>query len=137
MPLYQSHGVASPKFIELAGEAAEGIYLPTGKILVADLLPDTDPQKKILMEYKKNFEETYGQSVSGFGGYAYDAMMMLERALPGTNGDLKKLRDNIENIKGLVGISGTFNFTPEDHNGLAPDAFVMVKIENGTWKLVE
>ncbi len=137
MPLYQSHGVASPKFIELAGEAAEGIYLPTGKILVADLLPDTDPQKKILMEYQKNFEETYGQSVSGFGGYAYDAMMMLERALPGTNGDLKKLRDNIENIKGLVGISGTFNFTPEDHNGLAPDAFVMVKIENGTWKLVE
>ena len=38
IPLYQSHGVASPKFIELAGDAAEGIILPTGKILVTELL---------------------------------------------------------------------------------------------------
>ncbi len=45
IPLYQSHGVASPKFLELAGDAAEGIFLPTGKILVAQQLPDTDPQK--------------------------------------------------------------------------------------------
>ena len=137
VPLYQSHGVASPKFIELAGEAADGIYLPTGKILIADLLPDSDPQKKVLMEYIKQFESKYEQPVSGFGGYAYDAMMILNEALPGTDGDLAKLRDNIENIEGLIGVSGTFNFSPEDHNGLGSDAFVMVKIENGTWKLVE
>ena len=49
----------------------------------------------------------------------------------------QKIRDAIENLKGLVGVSGVFNFSPEDHNGLGPDAFVMVRIENGTWKLVE
>ena len=46
IPLYQSHGVASPKFIELAGEAADGIILPTGKILVTGLLAADDPRKK-------------------------------------------------------------------------------------------
>ncbi len=137
VPLYQSHGVASPKFIELAGDAAEGIFLPTGKILVAELLPDTDIQKSVLMEYINAYESKFNQSVSGFGGYAYDAMMMLKQALPGTHGDKEKLRENLENIEGLVGVSGTFNFSPADHNGLGPDAFVMVRIENGEWKLID
>jgi len=137
IPLYQSHGVASPRFIDLAGDAAEGIFLPTGKILVADLLPDTDVQKSFLLDYIQAYESKFNQPVSGFGGYAYDAMMMLKEALPGTNGDKEKLRDNLENIQGLIGVSGVFNFSPTDHNGLGPDAFVMVRIENGTWKLVE
>jgi branched-chain amino acid transport system substrate-binding protein len=137
IPLYQSHGVASPKFIELAGDSAEGIFLPTGKILVAGLLPEDDAQKTVLMEYINEYESKYNLAVSGFGGYAYDAMMMLKQALPGTNGDKEKLRDNLENIQGMVGISGTFNFSPMDHNGLAEDAFVMVQIENGIWKLIE
>ena len=45
LPLYQSHGVASKSFIELAGEAADGVRLPAAAILVADKLPDSDPQK--------------------------------------------------------------------------------------------
>jgi len=75
--------------------------------------------------------------VSGFGGYAYDAIRMLAAALPGTDGNKEKLRDHLEQLKGLVGISGVFNFSPTDHNGLGPDAFVMVKIEKGGWKLLE
>lgn len=137
IPLYQSHGVASPKFIELAGQAAENIILPTGKILVADLLPDGDPQKNLLLDYITTFKKTYDQPESGFGGYAYDAVRLIAKALEGTDGDKKKIRDNLENIKGFVGISGTFNFTPEDHNGLGSDAFVMVQIKNGSWKLLD
>ncbi|MGB5987893.1 MAG: ABC transporter substrate-binding protein [Desulfobacterales bacterium] len=137
IPLYQSHGVASPKFIELAGDAAEGIILPTGKILVADLLPDSDPQKALLTEYAAEYTKLYNQAPSGFGGYAFDAMQILAKTLPGTDGDAEKLRANIENLTGHVGVSGTFNFSPDDHNGLAPDAFVMVRIKNGTWELLE
>ncbi|MFP4030000.1 MAG: hypothetical protein ACLFTV_00370 [Desulfococcaceae bacterium] len=137
MPLYQSHGVASPKFIELAGDAANGILLPTGKILVADLLSDEDPQKAVLTEYIQKYNERYEMSVSGFGGYAYDAMKILAQALPGTDGDKAKLRDNIEKVSGLVGVSGVFTFSPQDHNGLGPDAFVMVRIEDGKWVLVD
>jgi len=137
IPLYQSHGVASPKFVELAGDAAEGILLPTGKILVAQQLPDKDPQKAVLLNYIEQFEKRFQMPVSGFGGYAYDAIRMLAAALPGTDGNKEKLRDHLEQLKGLVGISGVFNFSPTDHNGLGPDAFVMVKIEKGGWKLLE
>jgi len=137
IPLYQSHGVASPKFIELAGKAAEDILLPTGKILVADLLPESDPQKRVLTDYIKGYENRYDTSVSGFGGYAYDAVNLLAKALEGTGGDRGQIRKNLENIKGHVGVSGVFNFTPADHNGLDPDAFVMVRIKNGTWTLVK
>jgi len=136
IPLYQSHGVASPKFLELAGDAAEGIILPTGKILVVQQLPDTDPQKAVLLKYIEQYDKRNQLPVSGFGGYAYDAMQLLATALPGTDGNKEKVRDNLEKLKGIVGVSGTFNFSPQDHNGLGPDAFVMVQIQKGTWKLL-
>ncbi|MFZ7125589.1 MAG: ABC transporter substrate-binding protein [Desulfobacterales bacterium] len=137
LPLYQSHGVASAKFIELAGEAAEGLLLPAGKILVHDLLPEGDPQKAVLAGYVKDYEARFSTPVSGFGGYAYDGVHLLKLALPGTDGNPKAIRDNLENIKGYVGVSGVFNFSSEEHNGLGPDAFVMVSILNGGWTLAE
>ncbi len=137
VPIYQSHGVASPKFIELAGDAAENMLLPTGKILVADLLPDDDPQKAVLTKYIKDFTDKYKMPVSGFGGYAYDALHLIATALKGSNGDRQKIRDALEKVNGFVGVTGTFNFTPEDHNGLGEDAFVMVRIKNGKWELVK
>lgn len=136
IPLYQSHGVASPKFIELAGDAANGNILPTGKILVTALLPDGDPQKPVLAEYEKRYQAAYNQPVSGFGGYAYDAMTIVANALKGTGGDRQKLRDNIEKTTGLVGVTGTFTFTASEHNGLGDDAFVMVRIKDGKWELL-
>ncbi|MGM0451896.1 MAG: ABC transporter substrate-binding protein [Thermodesulfobacteriota bacterium] len=136
IPLYQSHGVASPKFIKLAGDAAEGIYLPTGKILVADLLPEDDPQKQVLLDYINAYESKYDETVSGFGGYAYDAVHLLAKAMEGAEGDKAAIRDNLEAIDHHEGISGVFDFSATDHNGLDPSAFVMVRIKDGTWKLV-
>jgi branched-chain amino acid transport system substrate-binding protein len=34
-------------------------------------------------------------------------------------------------------VSGVFNMSKDDHNGLTPEAFVMVKIEGGEFKLVD
>ena len=75
MPLYQSHGVASKSFIELAGPAAEGVRLPAAALLVGDKLPDSDPQKKVVVDYKKTYESTAKQPVSTFGGHAYDGLL--------------------------------------------------------------
>lgn len=136
VPLYQSHGVASPKFIELAGDASEGVLLPTGKILVAEQLPAADPQKAVLSGYIQEYEKRFQVPVSGFGGYAYDAMQMLAKALPGTGGDKAKVRDALEKITGHVGVSGVFTMSPKDHNGLGEDAFVMVEVNKGAWKLL-
>lgn len=137
VPLYNSHGVASPRFIDLAGDSAEGILLPTGRILVADLLPEDDPQKKVLQDYISAYEARYGETASSFGGYAFDGVNLLAEAMKGTGFDRNKIRDNLENTKDFVGISGTFTFSETDHNGLSPDAFVMVRIKNGTWTLVD
>lgn len=137
MPLYQSHGVASPKFIELAGEAAEGIILPTGKILVTGLLADDDVQKKILEDYQVDYKAKHKGNVSGFGGYAFDAVNILAQALKGSDGDKNKIRQALESMKNYVGATGEFNFSAQDHNGLSPSAFVMVEIKDGTWKLIQ
>ncbi len=136
IPLIQSHGVASPKYIEYAGDAANGNVLPTGKILVLDQLGGSDPQGPVLLEYKTKYEETFNSPVSGFGGYAWDAMGIIANALKEAGADRAKLRDSIEKTTGYVGVSGIFNLTAEDHNGLTKDAFVMVIIENGTWKIL-
>jgi branched-chain amino acid transport system substrate-binding protein len=137
VPLIQSHGAASKKFIEYAGDAAEGIILPAGKIAVYKDLPDSDPQKAVIKNYVEKYEAKFKAPVSGFGGYAYDAFNMLALALGQGGSDTAKVRQELENIKNFPGVSGMFNMSPEDHNGLGPDAFVMVKIEHGNWKLVE
>ncbi len=137
IPLFQSHGVASPKFIELAGDAANGIILPTGKILVAKDISDRDPQKPVLLKYIKDYESRYKTHVSGFGGYAYDGLNLLAMAMGKAGADRSKIRDELERIKGYKGISGVFNFSPSDHNGLTMDAFVLVKIADGKWKIIK
>ncbi len=136
LPVYESHGVASKKFIELAGDAANGIRLPAAALIVADQLPADDPQKKVLLSYKKKFEEKYGP-VSTFGGHAYDALFITVDAVKraGTI-DRAKIRDEIEKTKGFVGTGGIFNMSPTDHLGLSLDAFKMIEIENGNWKLL-
>jgi len=137
MPLVQSHGAASQKFIELAGDAADGILLPAGKLVIYKLLPDSDPQKAVCKKYDEEFQAKYNKPASSFGGYAYDAMGMLVIALEKAGADRDKIREAVEQTKGYVGVSGVFNMSPQDHNGLTPDAFVIVKIEKGAFVLAD
>ncbi len=139
IPLFQSHGVASPKFIEIAGDAANGIILPAGKIIVTDQLPKSDPQRKVLLNYKKLYEDAFdGSEVSSFGGHAWDAMAMITEALKVSGADKAKLRDEIEKTTNYIGIHGIFNMSPEDHNGLNKEtAFLLLKIEDGKFVIIE
>ena len=137
LPLYQSHGVASKTFIDLAGDAAEGVRLPAAALVIAEQLPDTDSQKPVLLAYKKQYEAKYGP-VSTFGGHAYDGLMIAVEAIQRAGGtDRAKVRDEIEKTQGFIGTAGVFNMTPDDHMGLNLDAFKMVEIHNGSWKIVE
>jgi branched-chain amino acid transport system substrate-binding protein len=137
-PLYQSHGVASKSFIELAGQAAEGVRLPAAALLVADKLPENDPQKKVVTEYKQAYESATKQPVSTFGGHAYDGLFILVEAMKRANStDPKKVRDEIEKTKGFVGTGGIVNMSPTDHLGLDLSAFRMLEIRGGDWSLVQ
>ncbi len=137
LPLYQSHGVASKSFIDLAGPAAEGVRLPAAAMLVAEQLPDDDPQKKVVLDYKATYESTQKQPVSTFGGHAYDGLMLLVRAIEKAGStDGVKVRDALRATKGFVGTGGVVNMSPTDHMGLDLSAFRMLEIRNGTWKLL-
>jgi len=137
LPLYQSHGVASKKFIELAGDAAEGVRLPAAALLVADQLPDSDPQKPVLLAYKKKFEAKYGP-VSTFGGHAYDGLhIALEAIERAESTDKAKVRDEIEKTRGFIGTGGIYNMSPRDHLGLSLKAFKMLEIKDGNWTIVK
>ena len=137
IPLYNSHGVASQKFIELSGDAAEGTFLPAGKLLVVDQLAADDPQRKLLSEYKTSYESKFGGSVNTFGGHAFDAFKIAVMALENADKNGTAVRDEIEKITGFVGTGGIFNFSADDHNGLNKDGFVMVEISGGDWKMAE
>jgi len=139
LPFYQSHGVASDGFIELAGaEAAEGVRLPGTALLVADLLAADDPQKPVVDAYKAMFEEKTGTPVGTFGGYAHDAFMIMTDAITRAgSAEPAAIRDAIEATSGLAGTTGIYTFTPEDHLGLDLSAFRMLQIKGGEWALVE
>jgi branched-chain amino acid transport system substrate-binding protein len=137
IPLYMSHGVSSKKFIELAGEGAEGIILPSGKVIVADQLPKSDPQKKALLNYVNKYRENYKVEGDHFGGHAFDAVMLLKSAMERGGFSPAAIRDQLEKTKNFAGIGGTFTYSPQDHAGLTSDAFVMVQVVKGDWKLIK
>ncbi len=137
-PLYMSHGVASKKFIELAGQAAEGLFLPAGRLAIIDQVPNDHPQKGVLANYRKEYEARFKIPVSSFGGYAHDAIMMIVKAIEtGKSAKPADIRNNLEKITGFVGTSGIYNYSATNHNGLDESAFEMVVIEKGDWKRVK
>lgn len=137
IPLYQSHGVASKKYIELAGnENAEGVLLPAGKLAIFDKLKKSDPQLKLLKDYDQAYRKSFNVEASTFGGYAYDSFLMITEALK-TGFSSEQIRDGLEGIKKLVSISGIYNMSPTDHNGLDLNAFEMVKIVKGDWEIAK
>jgi branched-chain amino acid transport system substrate-binding protein len=138
VPLYESHGVASKSYIDLAGPAAEGVRLPAAALLVAEKLPDNDPQKPVVVAYKQAYEKATGQPVSTFGGHSYDGLFILVDAIKRAgNADPKKIRDEIEKTKGFIGTGGIVNMSPTDHLGLDLSAFRMLEIKNGDWQLAQ
>ncbi|MBN2739761.1 MAG: ABC transporter substrate-binding protein [Rhodobacteraceae bacterium] len=138
LPLYESHGVASDGFIKLAGAAAaEGVRLPGTALLVAAILPDSDPQKPVVTAYKAAYEAKYGETVSTFGGYAHDAVDLMTNAMKTGGSDPAAIRDALEATQGYVGTTGIYSFSPEDHLGLDLSAFKMLEIRDGGWTLID
>ena len=137
IPLYMSHGVSSKKFIDLAGDAAEGIRLPSGKVLVADVLPNSDSQKKSLVSFVKDYQNHYKVEGDHFGGHAWDAVMLLKGAIERGGDTPSSIRDQLEKTKNFFGIGGTFIYSPQDHAGLGKDAFVLVEVKNKDWVIVK
>ena len=137
VPLFQSHGFGNIKYVEAGGAAAEGIIFPAGRLLVAEELPDSHPQKALLIKYKNDYEiRCLGEECSTFGGHAFDALTILVAGIKKAGVvDKEKVRDAIENLQGVAGTAGVFNFSPEDHNGLDINSFEMLTVKDGKFAI--
>ena len=137
--LVQSHGVASKKFIELTGEASEGVIVASPPVVVASLLEDSNPIKKIALDYIKDYEGKYNAPVSTFGGYAYDALNLVVNAIKtGKSAEPKAIRDALEMTTNYAGLNGIFNITKKDHLGLDLDSGIkMLVIKNKEWAIAK
>jgi branched-chain amino acid transport system substrate-binding protein len=135
--LYHTHGSCSKQFVEGAGAAAEGVRLPCAALVVADQLPEDDPQKAVTTAYAATYRAAYGEDVSTFGGHAYDALFLLiDAAERAGSTDPAAVRQALEQTDGFVGADGIFTLSPDDHVGLGPESFKMIEVSNGEWTLL-
>ncbi len=116
------------------------------QVLVAAQLPDSNPIKKVAMDYTAKYEAAHGKgSTSTFGAHAWDAGILLQNAVPvalkkakpGTKEFRAALRDALEGLKNVTVSHGVVNMSPTDHLGFDQRARVMVEIKNGTWQLIK
>lgn len=114
--------------------------MPSTKLLVADELPDSDPQKAVIQEFIRLYtEKGYAKQfpINTHSGYAWDAIMLLAEAIKTSGTEAKALRQAIENTSNHVGVSGIFNISVEDHNGLGTDSMVIVEVRDGEFRLAD
>ncbi|NMG50841.1 ABC transporter substrate-binding protein [Azoarcus communis] len=143
--IYQTHGAIGRDVLRVGGKALEGGIFVTGPIIVGDQLPDSHPLKASIKEYVTAYEGKYGAgSLGPQGGHLWDAYALIAAAVPaakakaqpGTAEFRAALRDAIEGSKDVVGVHGVFNMSPTDHFGHDERARVLVKVENGAYKLM-
>jgi len=145
-PIYHNHGVINRDFLRVGGKNIEHAMAPTGPVMIAEQLPDSNPIKKVALEFTKLYEAVYGAgSRNAFAAYSYDAYLRLAQAVPvalktakpGTLEFRAALRTALENSKEVVGTHAVYNTTPADHNGVDRRSRVLVEASNGEWKLVK
>ncbi len=144
--IYHNHGTVNREFIKVGGKAVENAIAPTGPLIVPEELPASNATKAVALDFTTRYESSFGAgSRNAFAGYSHDAVMILgaaipeamKKAKPGTPEFRAALRDALENVKNVVGTHGVYSPTAANHNGLDERARVLVRVENGTWRLMK
>jgi branched-chain amino acid transport system substrate-binding protein len=140
--VFQTHAAATRDLMRIGGKDVEGTYVVSGPAVVGELLPDSHPSKPLALDFVGKYEKAYGAgSRNQFAGHAYDALIVLEKAVPvalktakpGTKEFRAALRDAIENMGRTVFAHGIMNWTKEDHWGYTTKTGVVLKVVNGDW----
>jgi len=141
-PVYGQHGLINPDFVRVVGAAGQGALMPTGPVIVAEQLPDEYPTKKIALDFRNVYQKVNNAPTSdAYSAYSFDGWLVFANAAarakgePGTPEFRQSLRDAIASTKEVVGTHGVYNFKPGDLYGVDERARVIVKLDNGQWKL--
>ncbi len=143
--LYGTHALINPDFIRVGGQAVEGVICPTGPVVVAEQLPDSNPTKKVSLAFRDAYQKANNAPTSdAFSAYSFDAWLVLldsaKRALakaqPGTAEFREAFKDAMLSTKEVIGTHGVYNFKPGGFFGVDERARVLVQLEHGKWKLI-
>ena len=144
--LYGTHALINPDFVRVGGAAVEGVICPTGPVVVAEQLPDSNVTKKVSLAFRDVYQKTNNApTTDAFSAYSFDGWLVLidaaKRALakaqPGTPEFRQAFKEAMVTTKEVVGTHGVYNFKPNEYFGVDERARVMVKLEQGKWKLVQ
>ena len=144
-PIYGTHALINPDFIRVGGAAVEGVLAPTGPVIVAEQLPDSNPVKKVGLEFRAaHLKANNVASTDAFSAYSFDGWLVFAAAAkrvlastsPGTPAFRSALRDELYRTKDVVGCHGVYNYGPSSNSGVDERARVIVTLEKGQWKLL-
>jgi branched-chain amino acid transport system substrate-binding protein len=142
--IYQTHAAATKDLMRVGGKGIDGTFVVSGPVIAPAQLPDSNPSKKAALDFVQKYDTAYGPgSHNQFAGHAYDATLVLEKAVPlalkkakpGTPEFRLALRDALETMGRTVVAHGVLNWTKEDHWGYTLETGVIVKVVNGDWKI--
>ncbi|MBV8824627.1 MAG: ABC transporter substrate-binding protein [Hyphomicrobiales bacterium] len=143
--LYGTHALINPDFVRVGGAAVEGVIAPTGPVIVAEQLPDSNPTKKVSLAFRDVYQKANNAPTSdAFSAYSFDAwLVMLDtakramaKAPPGTEEFRVAFKDAMETTKDVTGTHAVYNFKPGDFFGVDERARVLVQLQKGKWTLL-
>ena len=91
-------GFDSPKFLEIAGPAAEGVIIATNL--------DRDDPRPLVQNFLKNYRKAYGEDADMVGASSYDAFMILVKAIEKAGTDPKAIQKALLETKDYNGLTG-------------------------------
>jgi branched-chain amino acid transport system substrate-binding protein len=144
--LYGTHALINPDFVRVGGAAVEGVIAPTGPVIVAEQLPDSNPTKKVSLAFRDVYQKTNNSPTSdAFSAYSFDAWLVLldaakralQKAQPGTEEFRAAFNEAMQTTKDVVGTHGVYNFKPGEFYGVDQRARVLVQLQKSKWILLQ
>lgn len=144
-PIYGTPALLNADFIRVGGKAVDGVVVSAGPTIVAEQLPEDHFSKKPSMAFRAAYQKANNAATTdGFSAYSFDAWLILLDAIPRAMANAKPgtpefhaaLRDAIFATTDLKGTHSIYNFKPGQPYGADARGFVLVKLENGSWKYV-
>lgn len=120
-------GSNSPKLMEIAGNAAEGVYVTSNPLV--EYLPAA---KKFMEDYKARFNNDPGP----YSALSYDGLYLVADAIERAgSADKAAIVKALKETQGFKGLAGTVSFTED--NVLAESNFVVLQAKGGSWTNAE
>ena len=123
IPVMGSDRMVTDRFLEIAGEAAEGR-------VVAGYPWDPTRRDPEFLAFRERYRERWNEDAETYAAHAYDGMNMLIQAIETAGLNRAKIRDALEDINPYEGVTGAIPFSPI-YSDTGPICLAFV--ENGKW----